>query len=79
MAVVPPERYNVVSIAEGMRQQRDGRSPETLEQIRSSKRRIVAKTSEVPTIVRQARERMAMTLFSQSPVADLNKYMLGSK
>jgi hypothetical protein len=77
-AVVPPERYNIVSMAEGMRQQRDGRSMETLEKIRSSKKRIVATTSEVPTVVRRANENMAMTLFGQTPAADLNYYMLGN-
>jgi hypothetical protein len=77
-AVVPPERYDVVSMAEGMRQQRDGRSMETLEKIRASKKRIVASVSEVPTVVRQANREMAMTLFGQTPAADLNYYMLGN-
>ena len=75
VAVVPPERYNVVSMAEGMRQQRDGRSMETLEKIRASKRRIVASVSKVPTVIRQANQSTAMTLFGES-VPELNNYML---
>jgi len=74
-AVVPPERYDVVSMAEGMRQQRDGRSMETLERIRASKKRIVSSFSEVPTVIRRANQEMAMTLFGES-VPELNNYML---